>query len=72
MPHLWCDLDLATILTAVFGVFLGARRAVRSHQRRRFARAAIAARADYEHPAIMRGDGWLGTFGQYRPAPWWQ
>jgi hypothetical protein len=34
--------------------------------------AAIAARADYEHAAIMSGDVWRGTFGQYQPAPWWR
>jgi hypothetical protein len=33
--------------------------------------AAIAARADFEHAAVMRGDVWRGTFGQYQPAPWW-
>jgi hypothetical protein len=27
----------------------------------------VAARADYEHWLLMRGDEWLGTFGQYRP-----
>ena len=27
--------------------------------------AVIAARADYEHRAIMRGDAWLGTFGSF-------
>jgi hypothetical protein len=34
--------------------------------------AAIAARADYEHTAMMRGDERLGTFGRYQPAPWWR
>jgi hypothetical protein len=33
------------------------------------AHAAIAARADYEHAAIIRGDTWSGTFGQFQPAP---
>ena len=31
----------------------------------------IAARADYEHAAMMRGYTWRGTFGQFEPAPWW-
>jgi hypothetical protein len=31
--------------------------------------SAIAARADYEHSAMMRGDNWRGTFGRYQPAP---
>jgi hypothetical protein len=35
-------------------------------------RAAVAARADYEHAAIMRGDTWRGTFGRYEPALWWR
>jgi hypothetical protein len=34
--------------------------------------AAIAARADFEHAAVMRGDVWRGTFGRYEPAPWWR
>jgi hypothetical protein len=34
--------------------------------------STIAARADYEHAAIMRGDNWRGTFGRYQPAPWWR
>ena len=55
-----------------FGVFLAARAAVRRHRRRQCAHAAIAARADYEHAAIMPGDNWRGTFGQYQPAPWWR
>jgi hypothetical protein len=33
---------------------------------------AIAARADYEYAAVMRGDNWRGTFGRYQPAPWWR
>jgi hypothetical protein len=31
---------------------------------------AIAARADYEHAAIMRGDDMTGMFGQFQPAAW--
>jgi hypothetical protein len=42
----------------------------RSLERDRW-RAAVAARADYEHAAIMRGDAWRGTFGHYKPARWW-
>ena len=38
----------------------------------RWRHAAIAARADYEHAAVMRGDAWRGTFGQYQPVPWWR
>jgi hypothetical protein len=53
-------------------VFLGARAAVRCHRRRQWAHAAIAARADYEHAAIMRGDNWRGTFGRYQPASLWR
>jgi hypothetical protein len=34
--------------------------------------AAIAARADHEHAAIVRGDVWRGTYAQYEPAPWWR
>jgi hypothetical protein len=30
------------------------------------------ARGDYGHAAMMRGDAWLGTFGQFQPAPWWR
>jgi len=55
-----------------YGAYLGARAAVRRHRRRQWVHAAIAARADYEHTAIMRGDTWRGTFGQYQPAPWWR
>jgi hypothetical protein len=33
---------------------------------------AIAARADFEHAAVMRGDAWRGMFGRYQPAPWWR
>ena len=54
-----------------FGVFLAARAAIRRHRRRQLAHAAIAARANYEHWLLMSGDEWHGTFGQYRPAPWW-
>jgi hypothetical protein len=32
------------------------------------AHAAIAARAYYEHAAIMRGDDMTGLFGRYQPA----
>jgi len=39
-----------------FGAFLAARAAVRRHRRRQRAHAAIAARADFEHAAIMRGN----------------
>jgi hypothetical protein len=55
-----------------YGAFLAARAAVRCHRRRQCAHAAIAARADYEHAAIMRGDNWRGTFGRYQPASWWR
>ena len=55
-----------------YGVFVAARAAVRRHRRRQCAHAATAARAEYEHAAIMRGDAWLGTFGQYQPAPRWR
>jgi hypothetical protein len=55
-----------------FGLFLAARAAVRRHHLRQWEHAAIAARADYEHAAIMRGDVWRGTFGRYEPAPWWR
>ena len=55
-----------------YGVFLTARAAVRCHRRRLRVHAAIAARADYEPSAIMHGDNWRGTFGQYQPAPWWR
>jgi hypothetical protein len=41
-----------------FGAFIAARAAVRRHRRRQCAHAAIAARADFEHAAIMRGDAW--------------
>jgi hypothetical protein len=52
-----------------FGVALGARATVRRHRRRQHVHAAIAARADFQHAAVMRGDLWRGTFGQYQPAP---
>ena len=39
-----------------YGVYLTARAAARSHRRQMRVHAAIAARADYEHAAIMRGD----------------
>jgi hypothetical protein len=41
-------------------------RPARSHQleRRLSARAAIAARADYERAEIIRGDAWLDTVGR--------
>jgi hypothetical protein len=55
-----------------YGVFVAARGAVRRHRRRQQVHAAIAARADYEHAAIVRGDAWRGTFGRYEPAPWWR
>jgi hypothetical protein len=55
-----------------YGVYLGARAAVRCHRRRQCVHAVIAARADYEHAAIMRGDNWRGMFGQYQPVPWWR
>lgn len=32
-------------------------------------RAAIAARADWEHAALMRGDMLAGIYGIYPPAP---
>jgi hypothetical protein len=28
-----------------------------------------AARADYEHAAVIGGNTWRGTFGHYQPAP---
>jgi O-antigen ligase len=59
---------LATAIA--YGAYLTARAAVRSHRRQMRVHAAIAVRADYEHAAIMRGDTWRGTFGQYQPAPW--
>jgi hypothetical protein len=52
-----------------YGAYLTARAAVRRHRRQMRVHAAIAARADYEHAAIIRGDDWLGTFGRYQPAP---
>jgi hypothetical protein len=55
-----------------YGAYLGARAAHRCHRRRQCEYAAIAARADYEHAAIMRGDDCRGTFGRYQPAPWWR
>jgi di/tricarboxylate transporter len=55
-----------------YGVYLTARAAVGSHRRRQCVHATIAARADYEHAAIMRGNNWRGTFGRYQPAPWWR
>jgi hypothetical protein len=69
----WPVLVAAGILTVVLiAVFLAARAEARRRDQRRRYRAAIAARADYEHAAIMRGDAWLGTFGRYQPAPlWW-
>jgi hypothetical protein len=40
-----------------YGVYLAARAAVRRHRRRQ-----------WEHAAILAGDTWLGTYGQYSPA----
>ena len=57
---------------AAYGVYLTARTAVTHHGRRRQTHATIAARADYEHSALLRGDTWRGTFGRYQPAPWWR
>ena len=55
------------------GFLVGLVVAVRAEHRHRIEqarqRAAIAARADYEHAAIMSGDDRYGTFGQYPPAP---
>jgi hypothetical protein len=55
-----------------YGAFLDARTAVRRRRRRQGEDAAIAARADYEHTALMCGDAWRGTSGRYEPAPWWR
>jgi hypothetical protein len=32
----------------------------------------VAARADWEHWLLMRGDERRGTFGQYEPRPLWR
>jgi hypothetical protein len=55
---------LSRFVTAgvAFGVFLAARAAVICRRRRQQAHAAIAARADYEHAALLRGDVLRGTF----------
>ena len=50
----------------VFRGVLAARAAVRRHRRRQHVHAAIAARADWDHAAIMAGDVWRGTFGALR------
>jgi hypothetical protein len=57
---------------AAYVVFLTARAVVRRHRRRQRVHAATAARADFEHAALMGGDEWLGTFGRHQPAPWWR
>jgi hypothetical protein len=65
----WPFLVAAGLIGAVV---LAARAAQRRDLEAARRRAAIAARADYEHAAIMRGDTCLGTFGQFQPAPWWR
>jgi hypothetical protein len=58
------------VALCVAGALVVAGRAAhrRSLERAR-RRAEIARRAEYEHAAILRGDAWLGTFGQYQPSP---
>jgi hypothetical protein len=50
-------------------LFYAGRRLHRAALRPTAVHAAIAARADYEHAAIMPGDVGLGTFGQFQLAP---
>jgi hypothetical protein len=58
------------------GIVAGAVWAGRAAHTRRATRrrqlAGIAARADYDHAAIMRAGAWRGTFGRYQPAPGWR
>jgi hypothetical protein len=51
-----------------YGVYLTARAAARCHRRRQWVHSAIAARADYEHWALMAGDEMTGLFGRFPPA----
>jgi hypothetical protein len=50
-----------------YGAVLGARTAVRCRRRRQWEDAAIAARADYEHTALMRARAGAGS-GRWKDA----
>jgi len=62
-------LPLAVIGLIAWGVVVAIRRSQRQAQQCRQAQAQVAARADIEHQALMRGDLRTGTFGQFQPAP---
>ena len=59
---------LMIALTAIGVLALCVRIIFRLHQRGQIVRAQIAARADYEHNALLRGDTATGVYGAFRPA----
>ncbi len=62
-------LGIAIIVAIVAGLVGLVMLLVRSVQRRREEIAAIAARADDQHQAVLRGDDQWGVFGQKPPTP---
>lgn len=61
-------LPIALIGLLIWGAVTVIRNTQRQTERRRQAAAAVAARADMQHQAMMRGDRQVGTFGQFQPA----
>jgi hypothetical protein len=59
---------LASLVAVVTGLVMLAMLAVRSRRRRRQEKADIAARADDQHEALLRGDDQWGVFGIKPPA----
>lgn len=59
---------LASLAAVVVGLTMLAMLAIRSVQRRRQEKAEIAARADDQHEAVLRGDDQWGVFGIRLPA----
>jgi Domain of unknown function (DUF4352)/Protein of unknown function (DUF2510) len=62
-------LGIAIIAAIVAGLVMLVMLVTRSVQRRREEMAAIAARADDQHQAVLRGDDQWGVFGQQPPTP---
>ena len=52
------------VVVAIYMALTARSRRLQQHQQH----AQTVARADYEHAAIMRGDGHLGVYGEFPPA----
>jgi Protein of unknown function (DUF2510) len=60
--------EVVGVIAAIAAVWICAAVLVDAHDRRRRCHKAIAARADKQHRALLRGNTLTGVYGKYPPA----